>query len=92
MAVVSEETGSWGQWSEHHARSEANRDKLAAVAARYFEAHDPRFQAVRDAIWETLEPRLEDAINLDLNVPAQNERFAELVTAAARAVIEAGRA
>lgn len=91
VAIVSETTGSWGQWSEHHARLEASRDKLAAVAVRYFEAHDPRFQAVREAIWESLEPRLEDVINLDLNVPAQNEQFAALVTAAARAVIEAGR-
>lgn len=91
VSIFSETTGCWGQWSEYHARSEAGRDQLAAAAVRYFEAHSPQFQSVRDAIWESLEPRLEDVIDLDLNVPAQNERFAELVTAATRAVIEAGR-
>lgn len=87
VSIVSETTGTWGQWSEQHARSEASRDKLAAVAVRYFEAHDPRFQSIRDAIWESLEPRLEDVIHLDLNVPAQNEQFAALVEAVARAVV-----
>lgn len=91
VTIFSETTGCWGQWSESHARHEAGRDQLAAAAVRYFEAHSPEFQSIRDAIWESLEPRVEDVINLDLNIPAQNEQFAALVTAATRAVIEVGR-
>lgn len=87
VSVISEETGTWGQWSRHLARLEAGRDKLAAVAVRYFEAHDPAFQAATNAVWAALEPRLEDIIDLDLNVPEQNEQFAALVAAVARAVV-----
>lgn len=40
-------------------------------------------QSIRDetesAIWEALEPRLEDAIDLDLSVPADNAVFGILI-------------
>jgi hypothetical protein len=37
--VVSEEKGCWGQWSEAEARRDAGRDRLAAAAVAYFDAH-----------------------------------------------------
>jgi len=51
--VVSEEKGCWGQWSEAEARREAPRDRLAAAAVAYFDAHPepkPRPWASADVI------------------------------------------
>ena len=87
--VYDEKTGAYGDWEDGDAHDQADQGHLAAAASRYFRDHDPAFIRARDAIWESLKPRLEDVINLDLNEPAQNEQFATLVADAARAVMKA---
>lgn len=44
---------------------------------------------VHESVWDTLEPRLEDVIRLDLNHPGQNVQFAALVDDVVAAVIPA---
>lgn len=47
---------------------------------------DDEREALETAIWEALEPRLEDVIDLDLNVPSENVIFAILVGQVVEAV------
>lgn len=89
VSVICEKTGTWGQWADSEVRRDNGSDMLRSAAARFFEARDPEFQRARRAIWEALEPRLEDDIHLDLNDAQQNDRFAALVDAATRAAIAA---
>jgi hypothetical protein len=52
--VVSEEKGCWGQWSEAEARRDARRDRLAAAAVAYFDAHPepkPWHEAKPGEVW-----------------------------------------
>ncbi|SDH40582.1 hypothetical protein [Microbacterium sp. 77mftsu3.1] len=85
--VLDEETGNFGEWAEDDAHAEAHMGHLAASISRYFTESDPLFVRSRDAIWSSLEDRLEDDIHLDLNNPEQSARFAALVNDATRAVL-----
>lgn len=47
----------------------------------------PTVAQVEDALWGVLEPRLEDVIRLDLNVPSENVQFQGLVRSVAEAIV-----
>ena len=69
--------------------TDADDDRVfcSMVAATVVREFFPTVAQVEDTLWGVLEPRLEDVIRLDLNVPSENVQFQELVRSVAEAIV-----